>query len=305
VVARSLEESAPGRSRSFRVRLGAPDVRVAHRAGEPPDTDLGGPLDIPGSDRRPEHPHRSDLEHAGISIPMDGPQARGATGYSLRPTAADRRRAPVARSLRPSGRSHGVSARSAEPRRAVDGPARGRIIPASPRCARDRRVRLVAGGTTGPARDRLHAGPTLQRSHSVGQGPGPVVWLERSDGGSAVVLRRRYRLPPGIRRGREAIRTVRRGLAARRGLRAPLGHADGAYEPGRSDPRVSGDSTGGFGPRPDPSRADALGDIQAHRRAPGRAALPGVAGVAGGRIGTGAILPAHPRRDAHAVQGAA
>ena len=81
--------------------------------------------------------------------------------------------------------------------------------------------------------DRVHAGTALQRPHALDPEPDTVVRLERGDRSPATLLRRRHRVPPGIRAGGRAIRTVRRGPAADRRLRAALVHAAGPHDPRR------------------------------------------------------------------------
>ena len=106
--------------------------------------------------------------------------------------------------------------------------------------AGDHRARLVAGGRRGRRPDHRDAGPALQRPPPGRPQPDALVRVRTGGRRPAGLVRRRHRVPPGVRRGRGAARAVRPGHDPDRRLRPPLVHGAGACGPGRSGARSTG-----------------------------------------------------------------
>src|SRR6266545_7859140 len=93
-----------------------------------------------------------------------------------------------------------------------------------PRVAAGRRARLVAERPAWTMDPPLPAGPALVQPHQHGTQRLPLGLLAAGFRLPPLVLRRRLRLLPRLRRDRPAFLT-RRGPPADRGVRAPLVHA--------------------------------------------------------------------------------
>ena len=105
---------------------------------------LRGPRELAPADRGPQHPDRSGLVGARLAGELHGTEARQRSRHRLRGAAADRRRAGVALSLRPS-RRRDAGAASRGTSAARHHAARQRHHHESARCGDPRRgVRLAS-----------------------------------------------------------------------------------------------------------------------------------------------------------------
>ena len=114
---RAPSKTARAESAARVLSSGDATLRVAARRARSSHRDVGRAFHCAHPDRRAQRPHRPDVEQACIATVVPRAEATHTAGARLRCTAADRRRAPVAQSLRPPRLAHGAPHREASSRR--------------------------------------------------------------------------------------------------------------------------------------------------------------------------------------------